>query len=133
MPKEDVILFYDGRCAFCSKIVRFLLVRDVAKKLKYAPLEGETLKEMQVPLIEDETIIVYTENQVLYKSDAVIYTLELLGGVWLVIAKLMKVFPKYFRDFVYDVVGKIRYVLAGKVDKESCVILPQEYREQMLP
>lgn len=131
-PREDAILFYDGTCAFCNGIVRFALVEDIDKKLHYAPLQGETLKEKQVPMLEDETIILYTEKEVFYKSDAVIYTLELLGGVWLVLAKLMKVFPKVFRDFVYEGIGKIRYMLAGKIDKEACPILPTVYRERML-
>jgi len=130
--KEEAILFYDGTCAFCNGMVRFAMVEDVDKKLHYAPLEGEVFREKNVPSIEDETIIIFRENQVLYKSDAAIYTLELLGGLWWVLAKIMKVIPQSFRDFVYDGIGRIRYLLAGKIDSEGCPILPKEYRERML-
>ena len=109
-----------------------MIKRDKDKKLYYAPLEGETFKEKKVPTIEDETIIIYTKNQVLYKSDAVICTLELLGGFWLVIATLMKIFPKIFRDFIYDLIGKLRYRFAGKVDEKTCPLLPKAYQERML-
>ncbi len=130
---NNAILFYDGTCSFCSGIVRFLLKHDKNKKLYYAPLFGKTFNDMKVRTIEDDTIIFHSKGQVLYKSDAVIYTLKVLGSGWIVLAKLIEVFPKIFRNFVYDLIGKLRYHFAGKIDNKTCPILPKEYQKRILP
>jgi len=131
--REENILFYDGECGFCHGIVQFLLARDKNWLLYFAPLYGAVYQEKKVKRIEEESIIVYREGkETLYKSDAVIYTLELLGAKWEMVAKMMKIFPKFIRDFVYDVIGKIRYHLAGKIDKEACPLMPTKHQERML-
>lgn len=132
-PKDNAILFYDGTCAFCSSLVRFSLSEDVDKKINYSPLQGKTFQEKNLVPIEDDSIAVLKQDgKQLHKSDAVIYCLELLGGVWLLLGNFMKVFPKVIRDKCYDLIGKIRYKLAGKVDVSSCQLLPNQYRERML-
>ncbi len=132
-PKGSAILFYDGTCAFCSSFVRFLLAEDGDIKLQYSPLQGDTFKEKAVIRSDDDSIALLQSNgATAYKSDAVIHCLELLGGLWLLLGKAMKIFPRAFRDACYDSVGKIRYRLAGKVDIESCQLLPVNYRERVL-
>jgi predicted DCC family thiol-disulfide oxidoreductase YuxK len=129
---QTTILFYDGECSFCSGIVRFMLEKDRYKKLHFAPLGGDTFKEKQVPLIDSETIIIYTEQLVLYKSSAAIYALKLLGGGWSALAKVMGIFPKFFRDFIYDCIGRVRYLLVSKNNNKACPMLPKEYRDRIL-
>ena len=83
--------------------------------------------------IEDDSIAVLkVSGETLYKSDAAIHCLELLGGAWFFLGKLIKIFPKVFRDKCYDLVGRIRYYLAGKVDTGVCQLLPKQYRDRML-
>lgn len=130
---ERAILFYDGACGFCSGVVQFLLPRDRAKRLSYAPLYGQTMQERGIPTIRDETIILVTENGIYYKSDAVIHILKLLGGRWSLLGRMIALFPKKQRDFLYDKIGKIRYRLAGKADRPACETLPQGYRDRLLP
>lgn len=132
--KGKAILFYDGTCAFCSGLVRFALSEDTDKKLEYSPLQGKTFQEKGLVPIEDDSIAVLgPTGETVHKSDAAIHCLELLGGVWLLLGKIMKVFPRVFRDKCYDLIGRIRYWLAGKVDINSCQLLPKEYRDRMLP
>ena len=132
--QENATLFYDGTCAFCSGVVRFSLLEDVDKKLHFAPLQGETLQAQKVPTIDDETLIIHTQSgKTYYKSDAVIYLLETLGGLWLVLGKIIAVLPRSLRDFCYDGIGKIRYTLAGKVDKDMCALMPRVYQKRILP
>lgn len=133
-PQDKAILFYDGTCAFCSGLVRFALSEDRDKKLEYSPLQGRTFQEKGVVPNEDDSIAVLKPTgETLYKSDAAIHCLEQLGGIWLILGKLMKLFPRKFRNTIYDFVGNIRYRLAGKVDTNTCQLLPGKYAEQMLP
>ena len=132
-PQGSAILFYDGTCAFCNGFVRFLLAEDGDKKLHYSPLQGETFKEKElVPSDDDSIALLKSDGVTAYKSDAAIHCLQLLGGLWLLLGQAMKIFPKVIRDACYDFVGKIRYRLAGKVDIETCQLLPPQYRERML-
>lgn len=132
-PKGSAILFYDGTCGFCNGLVRFALSEDVDKKLEYSPLQGQTFKDKGLVPIDDDSIAVFTESgNTLHKSDAAIYCLESMGGIWLLLGKGMSVFPGALRDKLYDLVGKVRYRLAGKVDTGICQLLPKQYRDRML-
>ena len=132
-PKHKAILFFDGSCAFCSALVRFVIVRDRDDLLTFAPLQGETIKEKHIHIADLDTVILYIENgEILYKSDAIIALLERLGGLWFIIAKVSQCIPKILRDFVYDFIAKIRYKIAGEIDHSSCPILPKNYQSKIL-
>lgn len=134
IPKGSAILFYDGTCGFCNGLVRFSLSEDADGKLKYSPLQGQTFLEKGLVPIEDDSIAVLLESgDVLHKSNAAIYCLELMGGIWFLLAKVIAVFPRVFRDKCYDFIGKIRFRLAGKIDTGLCILLPKPYRDRMLP
>src|ERR1041384_1369579 len=39
-PDDDVIL-YDGVCIFCSRWVRFVATRDVARRFRFTPIQSD--------------------------------------------------------------------------------------------
>ena len=132
-PQTKAILFYDGTCAFCNAIVRFVIVRDRNDLLTFSPLQGETIKEKNIDIVDLDSIILYTQNgEILYKSDASIALFERLGGVWFIMAKISKVISKVLRDAVYDFIAKIRYKLAGKIEDKTCPLLPKNYQSKIL-
>ena len=132
-PKNEAILFYDGTCAFCDAIVRFVLIRDKNDLLNFAPLQGETIKEKNIDILDLDSIILSTQNgETLYKSDASIALLERLGGIWFIMAKIIKLIPKILRDMMYDFIAKIRYKIAGKIENKTCPLLPKNYQSKIL-
>ena len=132
-PTNKAILFYDGTCAFCSALVRFVIVRDTYDLLTFAPLQGETIKEKSINVADLNTIILYIEHgEILYKSDAAISLLERLGGIWFILAKIIKIIPKIIRDALYDFIAKIRYKLAGKIEDKTCPLLSKNYQSKIL-
>ena len=132
-PKNKAILFYDGSCAFCYAIVRFAVVRDKNNLLTFAPLQGETIKEKNIDIMNMNSIILYIQNEeTLYKSDASIALFERLGGIWFIMAKIMKLIPKVLRDALYDIIAKIRYKIAGKMVSKTCPLLPEKYQSKIL-
>lgn len=132
-PKNSAILFYDGTCAFCNAIVRFAIVRDSNDLLTFAPLQGETIKEKNIDIVDLDSIILHTQNgETLYKSDASIALFERLGGIWFIMAGMIKLIPKVLRDILYDFIAKIRYKLAGKTENETCPLLPKNYQSKIL-
>ena len=132
-PQTKAILFYDGTCAFCHTIVRFVIVRDRNDLLTFSPLQGETIKEKNIDIVDLDSIILYTQNgETLYKSDASIALFERLGGLWFIMAKISKFIPKVLRDAVYDFIAKIRYKLAGKIENKTCPLLAKNYQSKIL-
>ena len=132
-PQTKAILFYDGTCAFCNAIVHFVIVRDRNDLLTFSPLQGETIKEKNIDIVDLDSIILFTQNgETLYKSDASIALFERLGGLWFIMAKISKVIPKVLRDAVYDFIAKIRYKLAGKIEDKTCPLLPKNYQSKIL-
>jgi predicted DCC family thiol-disulfide oxidoreductase YuxK len=127
------ILFYDGTCAFCHTIVYFVLIRDKCNLLNFSPLQGETIKEMQIDTKDMKSLILHTEEgKTYYKSDAAIASFERLGGIWLILAKIVKFIPKIIRDTLYDFIAKLRYKFAGKIDDKTCPLLAKNYQSKIL-
>ena len=85
--KEKTLLFYDGTCAFCNKVVMFGLSENTERNIQFAPLYAETYTKINPPKIKDDSIIFMVDNgkkkEFFYKSDAVIELLLSLGGFWL--------------------------------------------------
>lgn len=133
IPDQEITLFYDGRCAFCNALVRYSLVEDYRKKISYSPLQSKHFSSKKLLATEDDTIVLLLENgKILYKSDAALFCLKTLGGFWYFSALVMALFPRFIRDWSYDVIGKIRYSLAGRAEIDSCRLLPKEYSERIL-
>jgi predicted DCC family thiol-disulfide oxidoreductase YuxK len=128
------IIFYDGYCALCNGWVIFILNRKKAKNFKLASIGGETFKNLitnQVALPKQDSIIFITKMGIFSKTDAVIQILKQLGGLWLVVAGLIWIFPKFIRNPIYDLIAHNRYRWFGEYD--NCPIPPAEFRSLFLP
>ena len=80
-----------------------------------------------------DSIIVRTQHgKLLMRSDAAIYVLERLGGMWRVIAFPMSLVPRAVRDTVYDFIARIRHRLCARPDT-VCPILPVDLRARFQP
>jgi predicted DCC family thiol-disulfide oxidoreductase YuxK len=68
----------------------------------------------------------------LLRSDASLYVLRRLGGIWKILAKILSAFPRGLRDFVYDFVARTRYRLFGQRDN-LCPVVPPNLRARFDP
>ena len=126
MPTElpGIVLFFDGVCNLCSHLVDFLLARDQAEKLHYAPLQGETFQEVgkeNPQLLGLDTLVVAHRRtdgsrELLIRSRAVLFVLKRLGGGWKVLATILQIVPTPLADLCYRFVAAVRYRVFGKFD-----------------
>lgn len=129
------IVFYDGVCGLCDRTVQFLLKRDTAQRLKFAPLQGEIAKR-RADLPADLKSIVFvtnhgtTQEQLYFRSDAVLQILNQLGGFWRVVSWL-RIIPRPLRDAIYNAIAQRRYRWFGKFD--VCRVPSPEIRARFLP
>ncbi len=125
--EDRIVIFYDGVCALCDRLVRFILRFDRKAEFRYASLQGnyarETLARYKQSPLDLDTVVVVAKDEdgserFYSKSEAVIFVLDRLGGPWKAVSALLRPWPPSVRDKAYDTVAKSRYRLFGKLD--SC-------------
>ena len=129
---DPAILFFDGVCGLCSKVVDFTLARDRLNQFQFAPLQGQTASSsLPAGYTADlNTFVLADVNGIHERSDAVLRVLYLLGGFWRLVSWL-RVIPRPVRDFVYSQVAHVRYRVFGKYD--TCRLPTPEERQRFLP
>lgn len=119
--------------------MRWLLNADRKGILRFAPLQGETAKEILArhPELDGSlSTVIYVRDfaepsETIYqRSDAAAAILEDLGGVYRPLA-LLRLVPRAIRDFLYDWVAAHRYRWFGKLD--SCQLPESGTEGRFLP
>ena len=116
------IVLFDGVCNLCNSTVLFLIKYDKNNHLHFAAqqsISGKNLMEEFNILGDKKSVIFIKEGNVFYKSDAIIEIAKLIRG-WSRIIKYTGIFPKGFRNAVYDLIANNRYLLFGK--RDSCSV-----------
>jgi predicted DCC family thiol-disulfide oxidoreductase YuxK len=147
------ILLYDGVCGLCNRLNQFVLRRDPQGIFRFAslqsPLTGRILARHGEDASDLDTVYVVLnyqlekrcategasrhgepEERLLARSDAVIFVLEQLGGVWALAARLAQLLPRWLRDGAYRVVARHRYRIFGRY--ETCLVPDAQNRERFL-
>lgn len=133
------IVLYDGVCGLCNRAVQFILRRDRAGVFRFAPLQGQyaasvlarhgmistDLDTMYVVIGESEA-----EEKLLSRSDAVLFIARELGGVWGLLAAVLRLVPRVVGDWAYDMVARHRYPMFGRYD--ACPLPSAETRDRFL-
>lgn len=78
---------------------------------------------------EMDSIILIKEGNIFVKSDAALGIARHLSGIWPVLYGL-RIFPRYLRNVVYDLVANNRYKWFGK--KDACMIPTPEIRSRFI-
>ena len=127
------LILFDGVCNFCNYWVTFAIKRDRKNKLKFTPLQGETAKQLLPQFHIDPSSlssVIFIDNGKVYtQSSAAIQICKHLDGGWKLFYGLI-IIPKFFRDFLYNIIARNRYKWFGK--KESCTIPTPELKERFL-
>ncbi len=126
------ILFFDGVCGLCNRVVDFVLRNDHRGRVRFAPLQGSTAQSRLPARDRDhlDTVVFIEGERITRRSTAVVRLLSHLGGIWTVLAWLLWLIPLPLRDVGYRLVSKLRYQLFGK--KETCRLPAPDERARFL-
>jgi predicted DCC family thiol-disulfide oxidoreductase YuxK len=133
------ILLYDGVCGLCNRLVQFILRRDPEGAFRFASLQsglaGRILARHGDDASDLDTVYVVVnpdraDESLLARSDAVIFILKQLGGFWRFVGFLLRLKPRFFRDWGYRMVARNRYRVFGRY--ETCMLPAAEYRDRFL-
>jgi len=120
------IIIFDGICGLCNKSINLLMKLDKNKIFQYTSLQGEFIKTLNIEAGID-SIILYENGMIYYKSTAILKILRSLGGIWVFI-NIFYLIPTFLRDSLYDIIAKYRYKIFGKT--ESCR-MPNEGKKKL--
>lgn len=99
------VLFYDARCGVCRRFIRMAVHADRKGLLRIAPLQGplgDHLREVFPQFAKRESALwVHPGTPPSGFSDAILSTLDYLGGRWRVLARIGRVIPRFARDWAY--------------------------------
>ena len=115
------LLLFDGDCAMCSSLVRFVARRDKHRRIGLEPLRSDAaraqlaLHGMVAP--PADTLVYLRKGQLLTRSTAALYVARDLTGPWR-LAFILIVVPRSLRNAVYRLVAKHRHRFMGPQD--SC-------------
>ena len=135
----NLIVFYDGVCGLCNRLIQFLLKRDNQDKLRFASLQSDFASKVLTrhgldPSDLDTLHIVENYDQpnerVLNHSTAILRAARELGGLWSIAALLGSVVPRPLRDVFYNLVATNRYKVFGKY--ETCMLPEPRHRAKFL-
>jgi predicted DCC family thiol-disulfide oxidoreductase YuxK len=133
LEKLPIILF-DGVCNFCNDSVNFIIDRDKKHQFYFASLQsgyaGNLLKQYGLSNHTLDSVVLITEEKKVYqKSNAALEIARRLSGIWPVFYAF-KIFPRFIRDFFYDLIAKHRYKIFGR--SEECRLPDPKLRERFL-
>lgn len=106
------ILFFDGDCGFCKRMVGLVARLDKRGVIRLEPLQGELGRELGFAHHAEDpdgTMVVFREcdRMAFLRSDALFEIAAALGGGWRIFG-VFRLVPRRVRDFVYRWIAKNR-------------------------
>ena len=126
-----MIVFFDGVCNLCQGSVRYLIKHDKKGVLKFASLQGNYAKDfVNETKIQSMQSILFFDGKMLYKKSTAVLKLSRLLGGWHQMLLLGYILPRFFRDWLYNIVAKNRYRWFGK--KDQCMLPSKGFENRFL-
>ena len=111
MSSKQPILFFDGDCPLCNRVVTFILNHEKDSKILFATLDSafanELLRNHPSYIVDEETVYFFDGEQLYSKSTAALKLLPFLKG-YLFVLRLGWLCPRGLRDIVYNNIAKRR-------------------------
>ena len=127
-------MLFDGVCNLCNGAIQFTIKHDKKNVFFFAPLQSDTTKrlekELGISLAKHmESMVYITEEKFYLKSDAILRMSKHFNGLWK-LSYLLLIFPRFIRNFVYDIIAKNRYKWFGKED--ACMVPTPELKVKFI-
>jgi predicted DCC family thiol-disulfide oxidoreductase YuxK/uncharacterized protein YqjF (DUF2071 family) len=134
LPCAPTFVFYDGECATCHFVVKFLLRRSHRERFRFVALQNLAGTELEERIRQDlkldltSSLIVWKNGELWARAAAVSAIVSELGWPWKLLL-LFRLLPLGLCDFFYNLYASRRYQIAGRArDKDICAVLTREQR-----
>ena len=127
LNENKLLILFDGLCPICNSCVRFITKVNHNKRIVFCSMESELgskiINDLNLSNISDSIVVIekdayYTNGQAIKKI------VDKFTGIYS-ICKLVKLFPIFLIDFIYQIIAKNRYLIFNKY-KECPVYVNRE-------
>ena len=122
------IVFFDANCLLCSRFVRILLKYD-KQKFYYSGFQSE-IAEKLLPehlRLEPETIVLYEDEELSFKSKAIFKIISQLRFPWPILG-IFKILPASLSDMIYNWLARNRLAWFGR--SQNCLLPTSEQKSR---
>lgn len=129
--KMNIIVF-DGVCNFCNRVVQIIIRHDPSAQIHFTAQQTEAGERLlrQYQFSTSANSVIFIKDDLVYEqSDAVIEIAKLLTG-WPTVFKYTIIVPRFFRNYIYQLIAANRYRLFGKQDQ--CMVPKEEDKKRFL-
>ncbi len=138
--EQRFILLFDGACALCQHTSHFFLKRSLGQALFFASLQGNYAKkvfEVFPELMGEDSFVFVTEKggkieSYALRSTALLELLKLLN-IFPFLSFLLRITPRFLRDFVYRLCAMSRKFFSRLFVKRACSLPTPEEAKRLLP
>ena len=112
------IVFFDGECGLCSRVVRFINRYEKKDEISFSPLQSDfAIKVLANKNIKPDlnTFYFYSNDTITDRSSGVLKIIPFLKWYFSFLL-IFWIFPKFIRDFFYNLIAKNRL----KIYKDVC-------------
>ena len=117
------IVFFDGDCGLCSRVVRFIYRHEKKAKISFSPLQSDfAIKILAKNNIKPDlnTFYFYYNDTLTDRSSGVLKIIPFLKWYFSFLL-IFWIFPKFIRDYFYNLIAKHRL----KIYKDVCSYSPE--------
>ncbi len=109
LPSQPVV-FYDGKCGLCNRVVQWVLKHDEKHVFQFAPLQGKTaLLLIGVQAKTSDTVMLWQDGRLYERSEAILQILPRLGIWGYQMSLWLKRVSPAKRDGFYNFIARHRH------------------------
>ena len=131
---SDAVIFYDGDCGLCDRLVQFVLPRDPRAHFRFAALQSEFAREALakngLSSSDLDTMVLIEDGTAYVRSTAALRVLRRLKAPWPTLYWTLAWIPAPLRDLVYRAIARSRHKLFTR--PESCGVPKPGWRERFV-
>ncbi len=133
-PEGKKIVLFDGVCNLCHNFVQFIIKHDKKDVYRFASLQSgygqQVQKHLGINTDNIKSVILYEPGVAYFhKSEAALRIIRSFGGAYSLIW-ILRIFPNFIGNTVYDFIAFNRYKWFGKNDQ--CMIATPELKDKFL-
>lgn len=131
------LVFYDGNCGLCDRVVQYVFKNDKKEQFVFAPLQGETaskyLRNLPLEIRYSDSLILIENYRSPYPkvhilSKGALRIAWLLGWPWMLVG-FLSFLPGILFDWIYRLVAANRHRF---FPQDQCFIPPANKKERFL-
>jgi len=132
-PDDRPVIIFDGHCAMCSGLARFVLRHDRRGAFRLVAAQSALGRALYVHYgldpVDYATNILLADGVAWFKAEGSIRMAERLGFPWR-LAATFRLLPRTWREALYDAVARNRLRIFGR--REVCYVSDPQYSDRFL-